>query len=120
MNPSVSSSMSEEIKKRYNIHWVGRCCYEGSDKVWGWFTYLGADTDTTRELPYSYVFWAATGKTLQFKKHGRNRYEMQRLVRTKMDRKYKEITLEELESHWSDFYSSMNDKFFFHLLADDI
>lgn len=112
--------MSEEIKKRYKIHWVGRCQYDGSDKVWGWFTYLGTDSGTSRERQCSYVFWAATGKTLQFKKHTKGSYDMRRLVQTKTERKYQQITVEELESHWVNFFESMNDKFFFHLLADNI
>jgi hypothetical protein len=111
------------LSARYAIQWVGRCQFKSdtarSDKVWGWFLYVNP-TEPSARSRYAYVFWGATGKALNFKRHDNNTYSMKKLVRSKIDRKYQEITTAELESLWSDLYETMHNKFIFHLLVNDV
>jgi len=111
------------LSSRYSIQWVGRCQFTSdatrSDKVWGWFLYVDP-TDPSSKSRYAYVFWGATGKALHFKRHENSPYSMKRLVRSKIDRKYQEISVSDLESLWDDLYETINNKFIFHLLANDI
>lgn len=111
------------LGSRYSIQWVGRCCYSSdtgkSDKVWGWFTYIDP-TNPKAKPAYAYVFWGATGKTLSFKRHENRYYSMKRLVDSKVNRKYRQVTVEELDSLWENLYETINNKFIFHLLANDI
>lgn len=119
------------LSKQYAIQWVGRCQYDTSDKLWGWFYYVPTNDEKPkdlnprgnflRSLEYCYVFWGATGKTLRFKRHPNLPYQMASLVRSKVDHKYNQITVSEFEQFWSnDIYDTINNKFVFHLLADDI
>jgi hypothetical protein len=111
------------LTSRYSIQWVGRCRYqterEKSDKVWGWFYYVDPTAPDSRQT-YAYVFWGPTGKTLNFKRHDASLFSMTKLVRSKIDRKYQEITVDEFQSLWPDLYETVNNKFIFHLLANDI
>lgn len=109
-------------KNRYDIKWVGRCTYEGSDKVWGWFVYNDptANEITNRRPEKAYTFWAATGKTPSFKKHPFGEWEMNKLVHKKKDRKYEEISSQNLLSLWPTMYDDFDYKFIFNLLADNI
>lgn len=115
---------------RYDIKWVGRCQFDNSDKVWGWFVY---NDPTAAPLPkarnrweeeqqtkYCYVFWGPTGKTLQFKRHEHSRWQIDRLVTQKTERKYVSISVDELNRLWDNLYETLNNKFVFHLLANDI
>lgn len=112
------------LKDRYDIKWVGRCRYDTSDKIWGWFLYVDPTTSGLRGSPtYAYVFWGPTGKTLSFKRHGYSSRNLDKLVRSKIDRKYSQITSQELCSLWKgedNLYETINNKFIFHLLANDI
>lgn len=109
--------MINDIKNRYKINWVGRCQYNGYDKMWGWFHYRGPDNLSHVTQTNSYVFWADTGKTLQFKKHSTGIHQIRRLIQLKLSRNYVQISNDDLESCWEHFYDSLNDKFFFHLLT---
>lgn len=115
--------------ERYDVRWVGRCQFDRSDKIWGWFIYNDptvAPFDMSRTAwsahrpSYAYTFWGPTGKTLQFKKHPYHQWELDKLVRKKKERNYNEISVPNLTSLWDNLFDTINDKFIFHLLADDI
>jgi len=112
------------LKHRYDIKWVGRCCYDRSDKVWGWFWYLDPTMSDHRFSPqHAYVFWGPTGKNLSFKRHVYYGRTMDKMVRTKIDRKYNQIDLPRFCALWNGeeaLYETINNKFVFHLLANDI
>ena len=108
---------------RYDIKWVGRCTFEGSDKIWGWFIYTDPTESnrSNRSNPrYAYTFWARTGKTPSFKKHHYSAYNLKKLTDKKVDRKYSPISQGELVNLWPRFFEDMDNKFIFHLLANDI
>ena len=112
------------LKDRYIIKWAGRCTYDTSDKIWGWMYYndpTAVQIKPIQNHTYAYVFWAVTGKTISFKKHQNSIWRLDDLRKTKTKKRgYKEIDLAELESLWPDFYTAMNEKFVFNLLADNI
>lgn len=108
---------------RYDVKWVGRCQYDVSDKIWGWFYYRDPTSSPSGPIErekWAYVFWGPTGKTLQFKRHPNDPWSMKKMVRTKIDRKYVEITPTEFDGLWTDLYDTIHNKFIFHLLANDI
>jgi hypothetical protein len=112
------------INNRYDVKWVGRCRYDGSDKIWGWFFYIDPTiSGSALTQSYAYVFWGPTGKTLSFKRHPYSRWEIDRMVGKKINRKYSQITEKEFISLWNgedNLYEIVNNKFIFHLLANDI
>lgn len=120
---------------RYDIQWIGHCQFldkDGSDhnKIWGWFIYN--DPSAPRETPintsrwsgrgprHAYVFWARTGKTPSFKKHMYSIYDLNALVRSKTDHKYTKIEINDLLNIWPTIYEDLDNKFIFHLLAENI
>jgi hypothetical protein len=105
---------------RYDIKWLGHCKFEGSDKVWGWFFYIDP-TDLNRKSPkHAYAFWARTGKTPSFKKHSYSSWNLDKLVRQKVDRKYTATEVDKILRIWPTLYEDLDNSFIFHLLADDI
>lgn len=103
---------------RYDIKWAGRCTFDTSDKIWGWFLYNDPTSITTKH-PVAYAFWARTGTTANFKKHVYNSWAMDKLVRDKKDRKYTEISTNELLTIWPSFYDDIDNRFIFFLLVGD-
>jgi hypothetical protein len=105
---------------RYLIQWVGRCTYDTSDKVWGWFYHLDFEQDPNRfdrtKHKYCYVFWGATGKTMSFKKN--YTHAMTKLRQKKTSNHYQEISLDTFSSFWPDIKSSWNDRFILYLLSN--
>lgn len=117
------------LNDRYVFQWIGRCCYqtdtEKSDKVWGWFYYNDPTQGyinhrSVNSYDHAYVFWGPTGKTLKFKKHPNHTYDLKGLMRKKIVHKYEQMSYRDFVSSWDDLYSTINDKFIFHLLANDI
>lgn len=108
-------------EKRYDIKWVGHCTFDDSDKIWGWFTYNDPTVSTNAPKPsHAYVFWARTGKSPFFKKHINSDYGLRRLQEKKEERNYHEITTARLIDMWPSLYEDVNNKFVFHMLANDL
>lgn len=108
---------------RYDIQWVGRCCYENHDKIWGWFFYqdpLAKPTNDRYQIRPAYAFWAKTGKTPNFKKHQYSQYNMNKLVLSKIDRKYLQISVDDTISLWPTIYEDLDNKFVLHLLIGNL
>lgn len=116
------------LNDRYVFQWAGRCQFqsetERSDKVWGWFYYKDPTASksftSTSDYPFAYVFWGPTGKTLKFKKHINSTYDLNGMTRKKIVHKYEQIGFANLVSLWEDLHETVNNKFIFHLLANDI
>ena len=119
---NMTHNIENQLASRYDIKWIGRCTYETSDKVWGWFFYKDPTQSNSSNLKhnYCYVFYAATGKTPSFKRHQGGNWAMEKLQKQKIDRKYQKITVDELVKLWPNLYDDLNNKFIFHLLANDI
>jgi hypothetical protein len=110
-----------DAQSRYNIKWIGHCTFDDSDKIWGWFSYNDpTESESLSRDSLAYVFWARTGKTLSYKKHTSSYWNMQKLQRKKIDRKYKEIAQDQLLILWPSFFTDLDNTFIFHLLANDI
>jgi len=107
------------VKNRYKIEWVGRCVYDTSDKIWGWFTYNDPTVTDNLNHRYSYVFWASTGKTIQFKKHEYREWSMGDLVCKKKARNYNKIDIVQMLNIWPSFYEDLDNKFIFFMLVGD-
>jgi hypothetical protein len=106
---------------RYDIKWIGHCSFDDSDKIWGWFIYNDPTVTLNSNRPvYAYVFWARTGKTLSFKKHSYSDYTMRKLQKKKEERSYHEINKSQLVQMWPSLYEDLNNKFIFHILANDL
>lgn len=106
---------------RYDLQWAGRCQYDIHDKIWGWFFYQDPTASPNpRGAQSCYVFWAKTGKTPSFKKHSYTRWEIGKLVQTKTDRKYVELSIEDLLKLWPTLYEDLDNRFIFHLLAENL
>lgn len=108
---------------RYDLQWVGRCRYDEYDKIWAWFFYqdpLAKLSNDKYQVRPAYVFWAKTGKTPSFKKHSYSSYNMIQLVKSKIDRKYIQISVEDTIDLWPTIYKDLDDRFIFHLLAENL
>lgn len=106
---------------RYLIKWVGRCKYDNHDKIWGWFFYFQQGYSSVNDKqPICYTFWSRTGKTPSFKKHEYNKWVLQRYINKKKDNSYANITVKELEMIWPSIYKDLENRFVFHILADNI
>jgi hypothetical protein len=120
---------------RYDIHWVGRCHFDDNgvdhDKVWGWFFYKDSSSSEPvitksksrfhKSFPdHCYVFWARRGKTPNFKKHTYNEWNIRSLVNKKLERKYVQITNDELLELWPNLYEDFDNKFIMHILAENL
>jgi len=108
------------IYHRYDIKWVGHCKFDNSDKIWGWFLYNDpTSSDYKKTSTSAYAFWAATGKTPNFKRHSYTSWTMDKLVREKKNRKYNEIAVEKVLELWPSVYEDINNRFVFYLLVGD-
>ena len=106
------------VHPRYDIRWVGHCQYDNSDKIWGWFVYKDP-TAPNKTVTKSYAFWARTGKTPSFKSYTYGHWAMDRLVSVKKDRKYTEITVDDLLKLWPSFFEDIDNRFIFFMLVGD-
>ena len=66
---------------------------------------------------HCYTFWASTGKTIKFKTHRNHSWEMERLTKIKLARKYNKIDVNELQTIWPSVFSAFDNEFVFLLLS---
>jgi len=112
-----TTGISTTAHHRYEIKWIGRCEFENSDKIWGWFFYNDPTVVNSSSHRHAYVFWARTGKTPNFKCHGYRSWTISKLVKDKKDRKYNEITVEKTVELWPSFYEDLDNRFVFFMLV---
>lgn len=104
---------------RYLIKWIGRCQYDTSDKVWGWFYHLdSANGKSAAAQKYCYVFWGPTGKTLSFNRKANSTFDLLALQRAKISRQYQPIDLDTFCSFWPNIEESWTNRFVFYLLSN--
>lgn len=114
------AAMPDMLLNRYVFKWIGRCQYDTSDKVWGWFYHVDPERGE-RPLDrhaYCYVFWGATGKTLSFNRKINNHYDMIGLQRAKISRKYQQIDMDTFCSLWENIEEQWSSRFVLHLLSN--
>lgn len=111
--------VSNMTHPRYNIQWVGHCQFDNSDKIWGWFFYNDPTVQQQGTAKTAYAFWSRTGKTPSFKRHAYSSWTTSKLVKEKVDRKYKEINIEKLVEMWPSFYEDIDNRFVFYMLVGD-
>lgn len=85
--------------------WAGWCLEGGSDKIWG---ILQTDTNVY------YNFWCKRSAKLQFKRTNTIKYHH------KLDRGYRTITLERLESIYPDFLETARQQLIVSVLSDTV
>jgi len=105
-------------RDKFAVRWVGRCKYDQHDKIWGWFFNNPESKDNAVQTT-CHVFWARTGKSVSFKTHSFNKWEMKRLISNKESKGYVSISVDELEKLWPSFFDDLENRFVLHVLRQD-
>lgn len=100
---------------------IGWCSEDNHDKVWGYFlrdkgTWAGA----SKEWGWNCViFWARRGKAMQFKADTTGS-DLQKLVRSKLNKGYDRITYRKLIEIWPNFDKECEEKLMWDILAGKV
>jgi predicted DNA-binding WGR domain protein len=96
---------------------------ENHDKIWGYF-YRPTDTTGRYGVSKSWgwnivIFWARRGKAMQFKADTSG-HELDKLVRSKLKKGYREITQQKFLEIWPSFIQECEEKLMWDVLAGKV
>jgi hypothetical protein len=103
---------------------IGYCNEDNHDKVWGYFyrpttVTKGAWWPTKGNGWNCCIFWGRRGKAMQFKADVTGS-ELDKLVRTKLNKGYKHINSDKLDEIWPTFELDASMKLTFEVLAGKV
>jgi hypothetical protein len=104
---------------------IGWCNEDNHDKVWGYFYRPTPRYDAAPEYEKRWIgrniciFWAARGKAMRFKADITG-HELQKLVSSKLNKGYIQITEQKLFEIWPTFIQEAEAKLMWEVLAGKV